>query len=148
MNHMPDTQERMAVLQQLGRTYRTVLSAFEAQIGHGIPRWRILLSLYERTEACSQKTLVGKLGIDPGALTRQLKALEELGWISRCNAPSDNRVSYVTLTERGRAEVEACLPRRSAFIDKLLAGMSEQDLATLQRLLAGLEQRCGPGESG
>jgi DNA-binding MarR family transcriptional regulator len=143
MSKMPDTQERLAVLQQLGRTYRTILSAFEAQIGHGLPRWRILLSLYERSEPCAQKALVEKLGTDPGALTRQLKALEELGWISRCCAPTDNRVSHVILTERGRAEVQACLPLRTGFIDQLLGGMSEQDLAMLQQLLAGLEQRCG-----
>lgn len=138
---MPETIERLAVMQQIGRTYRAMLSAFEAQIGHGLPRWRIMLTLYGRAEPCSQKTLVDALHIDPGALTRQLKALDILGWISRSSDPSDNRVSNVLLTGLGREQVEACLPLRTAFVDQTLGDMPEQDLLKLSNLLAALELR-------
>jgi hypothetical protein len=70
-----EEQDRVAVMQQFGRTYRAFMSAFEAQVGHPLPRWRILLALHEQAGESSQKRLVERLRVDPGALTRQLKTL-------------------------------------------------------------------------
>jgi DNA-binding MarR family transcriptional regulator len=67
-----ETQDRVAIVQQFGRTYRTFMSAFEAQVGHPLPRWRIMLALYEWGGESPQKRLVERLRVDPGALTRQL----------------------------------------------------------------------------
>src|SRR6059058_5118087 len=74
-----EEQDRVAVMQQFGRTYRAFMSAFEAQVGHPLPRWRIMLALHQQGGESSQKRLVEQLRVDPGALTRQLKALEGLG---------------------------------------------------------------------
>ena len=106
-------EDYVAIVQQFGRTYRAFLSAFESQVGHAMPRWRILLALTEPDAAWSQKRLVERLRIDPGALTRQLKSLDALGWIERASDARDNRVTNVTLTADGRAAFDACLPRRS-----------------------------------
>lgn len=138
---MSEPFERLLVLQQLGRTYRATLCAFEARIGHNLPRWRILLNLYERGKPCPQKLLVEALHIDPGALTRQLKALEALGWISRSNDATDNRITNVILTEAGRQEVAKRLPLRAAFIDNMLGDVPEQELRALMSTLALLEIR-------
>src|ERR1700761_3539407 len=109
-----EEQDRVAVIQQFGRTYRMFMSAFEAQVGQPMPRWRILLALHEQAGESSQKKLVERLRVDPGALTRQLKSLEALGWIARSVDPRDNRISNVVLTPDGRAVIEAGLPRRNA----------------------------------
>jgi len=50
MNEFPQLQ----AIQQLGRTYRALMSAFESNIGFTMPRWRILLTLYQSGER-SQK---------------------------------------------------------------------------------------------
>ena len=42
-----DMTDRIAVMQQFGRTYRAFMQAFEAQVGQPMPRWRILLALHE-----------------------------------------------------------------------------------------------------
>src|SRR5579863_6077976 len=111
-----EEQDRVAVMQQFGRTYRAFMSAFEAQVGHPLPRWRILLALHEQAGESSQKRLVERLRVDPGALTRQLKALQSLGWIERRADERDNCITNVTLTEAGRGVVEQGLPRRNAFL--------------------------------
>ncbi len=67
-----EEQDRIAILHQFGRTYRAFMSAFEVQVGHPMPRWRILLALHEQDGESSQKRLVERLRVDPGALTRQL----------------------------------------------------------------------------
>src|ERR1700742_3810652 len=105
-----EEQDRIAILHQFGRTYRAFMSAFEAQVGHPMPRWRILLALHEQTGESSQKRLVERLRVDPGALTRQLKLLEALGWIQRSMDERDNRVTNVRLTDEGRAAIEGSVP--------------------------------------
>lgn len=51
------------------------------------------------------KVKVGELGkslyLDCGTLTPLLKKMEESGWITRCRCKEDERVVYVSLTEKG-----------------------------------------------
>lgn len=136
MSDIPQLQ----FMQQLGRTYRALMSAFEANIGHSMPRWRILLHLHQYGEA-SQKQLALDLRIDPAALTRQIKAIENQGWIERHNDSSDNRLTNVALTSEGEKIVAQALPRRSAFIERALGDFSPQDMQMLGSTLSVLEQR-------
>jgi DNA-binding MarR family transcriptional regulator len=149
-----ELQDRVAVMQQFGRTYRAFMSAFEAHVGHPLPRWRILLVLHEQAgEELSQKRLVERLRVDPGALTRQLKTLEGLGWIARSMDTRDNRVTNVRLTEAGRSATEASLPRRNAFLHDTMTALPDDALGALSGALQMLEVRIGQvaasaGEAG
>jgi DNA-binding MarR family transcriptional regulator len=138
-----EEQDRVAVMQQFGRTYRTFTSAFEAHVGHPLTRWRIMLALHEQAGESSQKRLVELLRVDPGALTRQLKTLEGLGWIARSMDTRDNRVTNVRLTEAGQAATEAGLPRRNAFLYDTMAALPDDALGALSGALKMLEVRIG-----
>ncbi|GBH25351.1 MarR family winged helix-turn-helix transcriptional regulator [Burkholderia vietnamiensis] len=133
--------DRIAILQQFGRTYRAFMSAFETHVGQPMPRWRIMVGLHTLDGQASQKKLVEVLRIDPGALTRQLKSLDALGWIERASDARDNRVTNVTLTAAGRAAFDACLPRRKAFLDRTVAQLPDDVLTALSGALALLESR-------
>jgi MarR family transcriptional regulator, organic hydroperoxide resistance regulator len=137
-----ETQDRIAIVQQFGRTYRTFMSAFEAQVGHPLPRWRILLALHDQDGGSSQKRLVERLRVDPGALTRQLKLLESLGWIARSTDARDNRITNVQLTAAGREAVEAGLPRRNAFLNQTMS-LPDDALTALSGALRMMEERIG-----
>jgi DNA-binding MarR family transcriptional regulator len=134
-------QDRIAVVQQFGRTYRAFMSAFESAVGQPMPRWRILLALHEHAGVVSQKMLVERLRVDPGALTRQLKALEALGWVVRSVDARDNRVSNVALTDEGRTATEQGLPRRNAFLHDTMAAMPDDAIEALSSALHMLEAR-------
>jgi DNA-binding MarR family transcriptional regulator len=136
-----DETERIAVIQQFGRTYRVFMQAFESQVGQPMPRWRILIALHEHSGELSQKKLVERLRVDPGALTRQLKTLEALGWITRSVDQRDNRISNVILTDEGRAIVGTGLPRRNAFLHETLSTLPDEAIAALSGALRVLEQR-------
>jgi MarR family transcriptional regulator, organic hydroperoxide resistance regulator len=138
-----EEQDRVAIMQQFGRTYRAFMSAFEAQVGHPMPRWRIMLALHDQGGESSQKRLVERLRVDPGALTRQLKALEVLGWISRSMDERDNRITNVRLTEAGMSATQASLPRRNAFLHDTMAGLPDEALTALSGALQMLEMRIG-----
>ncbi|UYO94837.1 MarR family winged helix-turn-helix transcriptional regulator [Pollutimonas sp. M17] len=135
---------QLQAIQQLGRTYRALMSAFEADIGHSMPRWRILLALH-RSGECSQKQLARELPMDPAALTRQIKAIEGMGWIERHADPADNRLTNVALTASGREIVQATLPRRTAFIENVFEDLSAAQLDQLSDLLHTLEERLRRG---
>jgi DNA-binding MarR family transcriptional regulator len=132
------TPQRRNVIQQLSLTYRAMMAAFDAQVGHPLPRWRIILALAERG-TCSQKFLAEHCRLDPASLTRQLKSMEALGWISRATDPHDNRLTNVTLTAAGMAVYDEATPRRQAFFDDALEGMTPAEIATLESALGHLE---------
>lgn len=136
-------EDYVAIVQQFGRTYRAFMSAFEAQVGHAMPRWRILRTLTDDGGEWSQKRLVERLRIDPGALTRQLKSLEALGWIARSVDARDNRITNVRLTDEGRHVVDASLPQRDAFLRETMGGLPDDALSALSDALAKLESRIG-----
>lgn len=136
-------EDYVGIVQQFGRTYRAFLSAFEAQVGHPMPRWRILRTLTEADGEWSQKRLVERLRIDPGALTRQLKTLEAQGWIERSIDARDNRITNVELTEEGRRAIDASLPQRNAFLLETMGSLPDEALTALSDALAKLEARIG-----
>ncbi|MBB1594706.1 MarR family winged helix-turn-helix transcriptional regulator [Achromobacter sp. UMC46] len=136
---MPKQQQGLQVVQHMGQTYRVMQSAFSSKVGHALPRWRILLALHECGQ-CSQKHLAERCRLDPASLTRQLQAMQKLGWISRAVDAQDNRLTNATLTLAGQAVVNDALPKRAAFFDESLKGLSAADVDTLNRVLSVLEE--------
>ncbi|HEX8964000.1 MAG TPA: MarR family transcriptional regulator [Rhodocyclaceae bacterium] len=128
------------LLRQIGRTGRAMYAAFETQVGEPLPRWRILQALHER-KCATQKELARHLVLDAGALTRQMKALEAEGLVTRESHPQDNRLTAVALTRAGIALVESTRPRRQTFSRKALQGLPAGELATTLKVLRLLEQR-------
>lgn len=137
---MPIELPAFKVVQQLGRTYRAMLSSFDASMGLPLPRWRVLLALYQQGQL-SQKQLAEHLGMDPAALTRQVKAMQNLGLIARHNDERDNRLTNVVLTSDGTRLVEQALPKRMQFFGTLVSDLSADEVETLSRLLDILEKR-------
>lgn len=137
---MPQEFPQLQVMQQIGRTYRSLLAGFDANIGQPMPRWRVLLMLYQLGET-TQKKLACELHMDPAALTRQIKTIEGLGWIARHSDRVDNRLTNVVLTPAGVELVLSTLPRRTAFIENVLADLSPQDMNQLSDMLSRLEKR-------
>lgn len=135
---MNDQERRM--LQQIGRTGRAMYAAFEAEVGLALPRWRILKELYERKSA-TQKQLAKQLQMDPGALTRHMKALEAEALVTRLSAPEDNRLTSATLTPAGTRLVEEGQPRRDAFARKALRDIPAEQLEATMTVLGILEER-------
>ena len=135
MNELPQLQ----AAQQLGRTYRSLIAAFDQQLGMPLSRWRILICLHQKDGCLSQKQLVRLLRIDPAAVTRQLKSIESLGLIERFTDEQDNRLTNVRLSPAGYELVEATLPRRRRLVEAMLQDFSDQDLSQLISLLGNWE---------
>lgn len=136
-----EAPEQLKVLQQLGRTYRAFMSAYEKEVGHFLPRWKVMMHLYNEQGSCPQKQLGDASHMDPGALSRHLSALEALGWIQRSTDPHDKRITHVALTPSGKQQVEHSLPKRTAFINRTLGDLPETQVRQLMASLLQLETR-------
>lgn len=136
---MPKEQQGLHTVQQLGQVYRAMMASFSASVGHALPRWRILLALHEVGE-CSQKLLAERCRLDPASLTRQLQAMESLNWISRQTDAQDNRLINATLTAQGKRVVAEAMPRRAAFFEHAMEGLSSKQVEAFHQVLGVLEE--------
>ena len=122
---------------------RKVISAYTPLLkpfGLTYTQYIVLLALWE-----NGKEKVGdvchKLYLDCGTMTPMLKKMEENGWITRCRCKQDERVVYVTLTEKGwelREKVKD-LPEQAGKCVALPEEDSYQLYMLLHKLLDAME---------
>jgi DNA-binding MarR family transcriptional regulator len=91
-----------------------------------------------RLEQCgSQRTteLAAYIGVGKATMSRQLRALEELGLVGREPDPADGRAWLVALTDEGRRRVgQVREARRRRYVSQL-AHWDRREVAELARLL-------------
>lgn len=90
------------------------------------------------TGAMRPGELVEVLGATPTNMSKIIGRLVAAGLVVRVAAPDDDRGVLVALTPAGREIGERIVDRASTTLAATLDGWSEQDIATLQRLLARL----------
>jgi len=96
-------------------------------------RFDLMRLIYVRNFRWSQKALRWRLGVARATISRMMKALEKLGWITREVDPFDRRTRDCTLTYEGRRIVAAVMsaliwPKVIAkIVDAALGGDVEQE---------------------
>ncbi|HET6358120.1 MarR family winged helix-turn-helix transcriptional regulator [Streptomyces sp. NPDC002659] len=87
--------------------------------------------------------LAAYFGVGKATMSRQLRALDELGLVTREPDPADGRASLVRLTEEGLLRFRRVRDaRRDRYMSKL-AGWDRGEIAELARLLHQLNARAG-----
>lgn len=79
--------------------------------------------------------LAAYIGVGKATMSRQLRALEELGLVAREPDPADGRASLVALTDSGRGRVGKVREARRARYVSQLADWDRREVAELARLL-------------
>jgi DNA-binding MarR family transcriptional regulator len=72
--------------------------------------------------------------------TRVIARLEEGGLVQRAADPSDGRSSLVSITDEGRALLDAGRTRKDAFLAQRMEGLDADEVATLERAAEILER--------
>jgi DNA-binding MarR family transcriptional regulator len=110
------------------RTARAVTRAYDEQLrplGIKAPQLTLLSAVAAAgAEGQCVGLLQDVLAMDATTLSRNLRQLEQLGWIAVARAPKDRRVRTYTLTVEGIEKLEAALPvwrQTTATLEKLLA---------------------------
>lgn len=79
--------------------------------------------------------LAGYFGVGKATISRQLRALEGLGLITRTPDPADGRASVLTLTEEGRERFTRVRDARRAQYYRKLGAWDPVEIGELARLL-------------
>ncbi|MFG2353784.1 MarR family winged helix-turn-helix transcriptional regulator [Streptomyces sp. NPDC048521] len=79
--------------------------------------------------------LAAYIGVGKATMSRQLRALEDLGLITRQPDPADGRAWLVTLTDEGRGRVGKVREARRARYVSQLAHWDRHEVSELARLL-------------
>ena len=123
--------------QHLTHTARLASRAFDAALaaaGGSLPVWLILISLKSQRLA-NQRKLADAIGIQGATLTHHLNAMEADGLVTRHRNLTNRRVHIVEMTDAGEALFHRLRAAAIAFDRQLRAGIADDDVATLARLL-------------
>jgi MarR family transcriptional regulator for hemolysin len=130
----------------LAATAKALSRAFDdalAAVGGSTPTW-LVLQAAKSTEVRTQGELAAALGIKQPTLTHHLDGLERAGLVTRTRDPSNRRVQRIAVTEAGEQLFLRLRRAAAAFEGRLHAGLEDDDVTTLRRLLSQLEENAQP----
>jgi MarR family transcriptional regulator, transcriptional regulator for hemolysin len=130
----------------VARTARALSRALDDALvaaGGSTPTWQVLLAL-KSADHRTQGELADAIGIRQPTLTHHLDTLTRGGFVTREAEPGNRRVQRVTLTEGGEQLFLRLRRAAASFDGRLRAGLGEDDVAVLRRLLAQLDENAQP----
>lgn len=114
----------------LGQSLSHRLSSCSVSFGH----WAFLRALWNR-DGLTQRELSDEVGVTEPTTFAAVKALEELGYITRRHQPGNRRKMYVYLTEEGRALREQLVPLAEEVNRIAVRGIPAEHTAILRDTL-------------
>src|SRR5436190_19988365 len=108
------------------------------------PRQFHLLGLLHDRGALTQRELGTLMDVDPSILVHLLNPLEADGYLSRQRDTADRRRHVVTLTRRGRQQLDRAAQAQRDAEDELFASLTDIQRDQLRALLLALRQQLTP----
>jgi MarR family transcriptional regulator for hemolysin len=127
------------VAKELSRAFDDVLVA----AGGSSPTWQVLRAL-STGDHRTQAELAAAIGVRQPTLTHHLDALERAGLVNREREAANRRVQRVTVTESGEHLFLRLRRAAASFDGRLRAGLDDDDVAQLRRLLGQLTENARP----
>jgi MarR family transcriptional regulator for hemolysin len=133
---------------RLASAARLVSRAFDealAEAGGSLPVWLVLLNLKVRRPA-NQRELAEAVGVKEATLTHHLNAMDTQGLITRRRDTANRRVHVVELTGAGEEAFLRLRRAAMAFDQRLRAGITSDEVASLEGVLDRLVRNVGGRE--
>jgi DNA-binding MarR family transcriptional regulator len=128
-----------AIVSRIGDAERLLDREMKRSLDHvGLTKeeFKVLIALHEGP--LSHGELCRRLEVSTGAMTNRLDKLERAELLARTRDPRDRRGVLLTLTDGGRARLDAYIDRGSRRERQLLGGLSAADKRRLSTLLSAL----------
>lgn len=116
----------------------SVIRLCEGQLGITRREWRIMASLKPSGSMLSSE-LADHAQLDRARTSRAISSLVAKGLIDRQIVPSDQRKATITLTDKGRTMYESFFPVVVGLNQRLLQGLGNDALATLDAALTHIQ---------
>lgn len=130
-------------LHQVAHAWRTELDRRLRPLGFSHSRWLLLLHL-SRNDGCTHCELAQNMGIEAATLVKQVDHMEQEGLLKRCVSETDRRVKHLHLSATGKKAVERIRNSAAELRKEILAGSSEQDIATALNVLQNIRSKLNP----
>ena len=139
-------KDRLAhLVKDATRSLVRALSLRLAQHGVSFGHWTFLRILWEH-DGLTQRELSEQAGVMEPTTFSAIKAMEELGYVTRRQMPENRKNVYVHLTPSGRALKEKLVPLAEEVNRVATRGVAPEDIAATRRALAAmLENLAGDG---
>jgi DNA-binding MarR family transcriptional regulator len=98
------------------------------------------LATIERNGPVTLGELAATERVRPPTITAAVGRLERRGLVRRDVDPGDRRVARVEVTSEGRQLLEQSRSRKTAYLERTLAGLDPDERETLERAAAMLER--------
>jgi DNA-binding MarR family transcriptional regulator len=119
---------------------RVFAESYQERFGLTIPEWRVMAVLGEAAPRPTQ-AVIEATEMDRVKVSRAVTRLVDKGLVTRKTAPEDQRSQILALSRKGAQLYRQIVPLAHALQAELTAGLSEAELAALDRLLAHLHAR-------
>ena len=122
------------------RVHRTAVSrqleALELEAGITGARYTLLMTLYfSRENLLAQNEISRELNVSRTNITNLIDGLERDGLVERMPNPSDRRVSYAQLTDRGRALCVKLMPTMAQLMEDATRDFSPDERVQFKAFL-------------
>lgn len=135
-----EIKELSNYLQKLRCIQQKLTKEFELSTGFSLTRYQILSFLDEK-EKCLQNEIADHLEIDPAAITRHLKILEEDGFVIRDRNKDNAREVIVTLTDYAKKELKSCKAKHKNQKTDIPTSIDNQDIKEFIKILGHIEEK-------
>ena len=120
-----DERVMMAIVRAAENFKRTHSIVFKKR-GLSFPQYNILRVLEASQMGQNKISVVGKIMLTPGAnMTGLAKRLEKNGFIHRKPDPADERVTLLSITQKGRDTLKEIEEEKDQAIDRILEGITD-----------------------
>ncbi|MCS1352096.1 MarR family winged helix-turn-helix transcriptional regulator [Mechercharimyces sp. CAU 1602] len=108
--------------------------------GFNMTEFAVLELLYHKGDQPIQK-IGGQILISSGTMTYVVDKLEKKGLLERVSCPKDRRVTYASITDRGKEVMREIFPQHQALIEKIFVDLSTAEKETMINLLKNIGYR-------
>ncbi len=112
-----------------------IRSRFRENFDVTLPQFDVLSELEHASERLTMSQLSKELMVSNGNITGVVDRLEKGGMVKRIRPDHDRRIQFIELTDTGTREFKRMAKHHEQWLQELLAGISEDDMLKLQKLL-------------
>jgi MarR family transcriptional regulator, 2-MHQ and catechol-resistance regulon repressor len=140
MTRREELDQSLKLFIVLSRAYRAVNDQVNKSIqsfGVNPTEFAVLELLYHKGDQPLQQ-IGGKILLASGSITYVVDKLEQKGLIVRKACEKDRRVTYASITEKGKQFIEKVFPEHEQTIHEIVSGLTVEEKEQLIELLKKL----------
>jgi DNA-binding MarR family transcriptional regulator len=134
VQRLPERVLTLPMYLMLALTREGYRHAVRSKVDLRMPHY-VVLAVLEEAGPCNQKQIAECIALDKSDVTKLMNELESRGLVQRVNDPEDRRRHRVTLTAKGKRQLETSDRELNSSMKMFLSGLSETEYKQLQRLL-------------